>query len=93
MLDTAEAMLQLANAQEFAGNEEAANRWYTRIVKEFPNAPCAKKAGGARARLGSVGKLLNLHGKNASGGTIELSKCASMRSISCSASNGSIAGA
>jgi thiol-disulfide isomerase/thioredoxin len=72
--DTAEAMLQLANAQEFAGNEEAANGWYERIVKEFPDAPCAKKAGGARARLGSVGKTLNLQGKSASGGTVDLSK-------------------
>ena len=72
--DTAEAMLQLANAQEFAGNEEQANRWYARIIKEFPSAQCAKKASGARVRLNSVGKLLNLHGKSASGSTIDLAK-------------------
>lgn len=72
--DTAEAMLQLANAQEFAGNEQAANGWYARIVKEFPSAPQARKASGARVRLNSVGKLLNLRGKSASGSTIDLAK-------------------
>ena len=46
--DCVEAMLQLAMAQEFAGQDEEAKKWYGRIVAEFADAPEAKKAAGAR---------------------------------------------
>ena len=41
--DAAEAMLQLAIAQEFAGQDDDAKRWYARAAKEFPDSPAGKK--------------------------------------------------
>lgn len=70
--DTAEAMLQLALAQESSGKEEEANAWYSRIVGEFPTTPIAKKATGARKRLASVGKTIDLKGKSLDGQTVDL---------------------
>ncbi len=70
--DSAEAMLQLAIAREFSGQEDDAKKWYGRIVAAFPNSPAARKAAGARIRLDSVGKTLALVGKSSSGGTINL---------------------
>jgi len=72
--DTAEAMLELAMAQEFAGQEEDARKWYGRIVAEFPNSPSARKASGAITRLESVGKTILLQGKSPTGQTIDLAK-------------------
>lgn len=74
--DTAEALLQLAMAQEFANEEEEAKKWYSRIVSDFAQSAPAVKAAGAKARLESVGKVLNFQGKTSSGGTVDL---ASMR--------------
>ena len=74
--DSAEAMLQLAIAQEFAGQEEEAVKWYGRIVKEFPKAAAAQKAAGAETRLQSVGKSIMLSGTNPIGGTVDLAKYA-----------------
>ena len=42
--DTAEAMLQLAMSQEFAGEEKEAARWYGQIVKLFPQLQRGKKS-------------------------------------------------
>jgi thiol-disulfide isomerase/thioredoxin len=70
--DAAEAMLQLAIAQEFAGQEAAAKKWYGKIVSQFPSSPAAKKAAGARTRLDSVGKTITVKGKNPSGGEVDL---------------------
>lgn len=72
--DCVEAMLQLGMAQEFAGQDQEAKRWYGRIASEFPDAPEAKKAAGARARLDSVGTVLSLQGKSPTGEVIDLSK-------------------
>jgi thiol-disulfide isomerase/thioredoxin len=72
--DASEAMLQLAIAQEFAGEEDAAKKWYGRIVKDFANTPAAQKANGAQIRLDSEGKVINITGKAVGGGTIDLSK-------------------
>ena len=73
--DSAEAMLQLAIAEEFAGNEEEARRWYGRILQDFPSAELAKKAEGARRRLDSVGKTIQLAGKDISNGrTVDLDR-------------------
>ena len=72
--DTAEAMLQLGIAKEFAGQEDDAKRWYGRIVAEFADSQAAKKAAGATTRLDSVGKPISLAGKGVSGGTIDLAE-------------------
>jgi thiol-disulfide isomerase/thioredoxin len=72
--DTAEAMLQLGMSQEFAGEEEEAVKWYGRIVNEFPNTPAAAKAGGARTRLGSVGKTIQLKGRSTEGSPVDLAQ-------------------
>jgi thiol-disulfide isomerase/thioredoxin len=72
--DSAEAMLQLAIAQEYAGQEEQAKSWYSRIVKDFANSPTAQKAAGAQTRLGSVGKVIALSGKGPSGSPVDLAK-------------------
>ncbi|MBI2827047.1 MAG: redoxin domain-containing protein [Planctomycetia bacterium] len=62
--DTAEAMLQLAIAQEFAGQEAEAKTWYGQIRDRFSDSPTAKKAAGALTRLDSVGKVIRLRGTN-----------------------------
>ena len=40
-------MLQLGIAQEFAGQEDDAEKWYGRIVKEFAELARRQKAAGA----------------------------------------------
>jgi thiol-disulfide isomerase/thioredoxin len=70
--DAAEAMLQLAISQEFVGQEDDAKKWYTRIVKEFPDSPPAKKAAGAQTRLDSVGKSIVLNGRSPAGSPVDL---------------------
>jgi len=72
--DSAEAMLQLAIAQEYAGQDEQAKNWYGRIVKEFANSPAAQKAAGAQTRLDSVGKTITLSGKSPSGSPVDLAR-------------------
>jgi len=62
--DTAEAMLQLAMAQEFAGQDEEAKKWYGEIRNSFPDTATAKKAAGAIVRLDCVGKVINVKGNN-----------------------------
>ena len=47
--DAAEAMLQMAIAQEFAGQEDEAKQWYGRVVQSFANSPAAKKAKAPKA--------------------------------------------
>jgi thiol-disulfide isomerase/thioredoxin len=70
--DAAEAMLQMAIAQEFAGEENEAKQWYGRVVQSFPNSPAAKKASGLR--LESVGKTIALRGKSPEGAQVDLAK-------------------
>lgn len=70
--DAAEAILQLAIAQEYAGEEESAKEWYEAVVKRYPESSQASKAAGARTRLDSVGKTISLQGKSPSGGKIDL---------------------
>jgi len=62
--DTPEAMLQLAMAQEFAGQDEEAKKWYEQIRASFAESATAKKAAGAIVRLDSVGKPIRLRGTN-----------------------------
>jgi thiol-disulfide isomerase/thioredoxin len=70
--DAVEAFLQLGTMCEYAGQDEDAKKWYGRIGSDFPNSPQAKKAGGAAARLDSVGKTITLKGNSRSGGTVDL---------------------
>ena len=72
--DAAEAMLQLGLAQEFAGQDEEAKKWYGQITSDFAESPQAKKAAGARLRLSSVGKILSFQGKGISGEIVDLAK-------------------
>ena len=72
--DTAEAMLQLAIAEEFAAQEDEAKKWYGLIVERFANSPAARKAAGALTRLESVGKQIAFTGTGAAGGQVDLSK-------------------
>jgi thiol-disulfide isomerase/thioredoxin len=70
--ETAEAMLQLASAQELSGQDAEAKKWYVRIAKDFPDSPAARKANGAQVRLESVGKIITLAGKSSKGGSVDL---------------------
>jgi thiol-disulfide isomerase/thioredoxin len=70
--DAAEAMLQVAISQEFAGQEDEAKKWYTRIAGEFPASPAAKKAAGAQTRLDCVGHEISLAGQSPLGSPIDL---------------------
>ncbi|MBU4273103.1 MAG: redoxin domain-containing protein [Planctomycetes bacterium] len=71
-LDAAEAMLQLAISEEFNGEEDAAKKWYRKIVGDFPNSPAAQKAAGARTRLDSIGKRIELAGQSPLGSPVDL---------------------
>ena len=70
--DAAEAMLQLGIAREYAGQDDDAKKWYTRLGREFADSPQAKKAAGAARRIDSVGTLLSLSGKGPGGETVDL---------------------
>jgi len=72
--EAAEAMLQLGITEEFAGREEECKKWYARIVNDFPKSPAAAKAAGAKARLESVGEVLNFQGRTTKGGVVDLAK-------------------
>jgi thiol-disulfide isomerase/thioredoxin len=72
--DAADAMLQLGMAQEFAGQEAEAKKWYGELASAFPGTPSGEKAAGAKARLDSVGKVLQLKGKTTTNETLDVSK-------------------
>ena len=70
----AEALLQLAMASEFAGNNEAAQKWYERLVADFAKNPSAAKARGAIRRLKSAGQPFALKGADVRGGGVDLNQ-------------------
>ena len=73
--DSADAMMELAIAEEFGGDEDKALKWYETIAKDFPESPNHKKAAGARLRLSCVGKPIPLQGKLANAaGNFDLAK-------------------
>jgi thiol-disulfide isomerase/thioredoxin len=72
--DAPEAMLQLAIAEEFAGQEDTAKKWYTSIVRNYPESQASKKAAGANTRLDSVGKSIDLKGKTADDKAVDLAR-------------------
>ncbi len=72
--DSADAMMELAIAEEFGGVEEEALKWYDTIARDYPNAPIHRKAAGAKLRLSSIGKSIPLQGKLANAqGSFDLS--------------------
>lgn len=71
--DAADAMLQLATAEEFGGKEDEAQGWYGKIIDGFPKTTAAKKAAGAQRRLTSVGKPLTLKGRTYDDKALDLS--------------------
>lgn len=72
--DAAEAMLQIALAEEFAGQEDEAKTWYGEIAKKFPESPAAAKARGATVRLDCIGKEIKLHGPSPDGKVVDLAQ-------------------
>lgn len=80
--DSADAMMELAIAQEFGGDEDKALNWYDTISREFPNSAVHKKATGAKLRLTSVGKSIPLKGKLLNGsGTFDLSQLKDKKAV------------
>ncbi len=72
--DSADAMMELAIAQEFGGDETEALKWYDTIARDFPSSQVHRKAAGAKLRLTSVGKPIPLKGKMLNGaGAFDLS--------------------
>jgi len=71
----AEALYQLANANEYPpGEVEAAKKWYERFATDFPKHPLAAKARGAVRRLTCVGAPVTLKGATIDGGAIDLAQ-------------------
>ncbi|BBO35865.1 redoxin family protein [Lacipirellula parvula] len=70
----AEALLQLAMASEFNSDNEAAEKWYRRLVADFGKSPNASKSEGAIRRLTSVGKTIPLKGAALQGGNVDLAQ-------------------
>ncbi len=71
-IDTAEALLQLGMAKEFAGEEKEAVEWYQQLASRFSTTGAGKKAVGAMRRLDSIGKPWRLSGNAISGGKVDL---------------------
>lgn len=61
--DTADALWQLALADELNGKEDKAEELYARVVKNFKGSRFFEKAQGALKRLNSEGKPFQLKGK------------------------------
>jgi peroxiredoxin len=72
--DASDAMIQLGIAEEFAGQEDKAKRWYREIAANFSGTPTAKKADGAIRRLECVGKSIELTGRSTAGEQVDLSQ-------------------
>lgn len=70
--EASEAMLQLGMAEEFAGNDEEAVSWYSRIAEQFPETDVAQKANGAKRRIESLGEPLVLSGKDRDGNVVDV---------------------
>lgn len=68
--DTPEALLQLAIAEEFAGDFDGARKWYSRLVKEHGGSDAAARAQGAIRRLDLEGKQFAFSATALKGGTL-----------------------
>lgn len=72
--DAAEAMLQMAIADEFSGREKEALERYAGIIERFPETASGRKARGAARRLEIVGSPLALSGTTIDGRSIAVEK-------------------
>lgn len=72
--DAGDAMLQLAIALEFSGEEQKALDRYQQVARKFGDSLSGRKAAGARNRLESVGKSVMIRGKSAGGAIVDLSQ-------------------
>lgn len=69
--DSAEALLQLALAEEVNNEDpEAAATWYQKLAKEHADTPPGIQAAGALRRLGLKGKPFALTGPGVNGGNV-----------------------
>ncbi|MBP89704.1 MAG: thioredoxin [Planctomycetaceae bacterium] len=71
---TPDVILQLAMANEFSGKESSASKWYSKIISDFASSAIATKAAGAKRRLESVGRSIELRGKTVDGLSIDLAE-------------------
>jgi thiol-disulfide isomerase/thioredoxin len=71
--ETAEALFQLAMAQEFAGKIDEATQWYDQLVRTHRQTEAGARATGALRRLGLQGKKLELAGAGFGGGSVDVS--------------------
>jgi thiol-disulfide isomerase/thioredoxin len=69
-----DALLQLASANEFNGEEDEASKQYAKVVQDHPRTDAAKKAAGSLRRLGLVGKALALKGSGLQNEVIDASQ-------------------
>ncbi len=72
-LETAEALFQLAMAQEFAGKIDEATQWYEQLVRTHRQTEAGARATGALRRLDLQGKKLELAGAGFGGGSVDVS--------------------
>lgn len=70
--DTAEALLQLGMAEEFAGRTDEAEEWYKQLASDFASTVRGRKAAGAVKRLNSIGKPIQVAGDAIGGGLVSL---------------------
>lgn len=70
--DAAEAMMQLAIAHEFAGEDDDAKKWYDQIRNSFSETSLADKATGAIRRISAVGQPMRLAGTSTDGKKVDL---------------------
>ena len=69
---SADAMLQLGFAAEFASDFNQAKDWYQRVAREFSAVASGKKAAGAAIRLDSEGKTIRFTGSTVAGTKFDL---------------------
>jgi thiol-disulfide isomerase/thioredoxin len=72
--DSADAMMELAIAEEFGGSEDEAVQWYDTLAKDYPDSPLHRKAEGAKLRLTSIGKQIPLQGKLVTGQNFDIAQ-------------------
>lgn len=72
--DTADAMLQLAIAEEFNNKAKEAMVWYQRLAKEKSRSIAGARAAGAIRRIELKGKPLKLAGPSLTGGNIDIAQ-------------------
>jgi len=68
--DAADAMLQLAIANEFSGENRSAKDWYSKVVSDHADSHAAGRAKGAVKRLNLEGQPFTIQGQSLNGGKL-----------------------